>query len=206
MKKVFGLLILILVLVAVSGCTQQAKTTPAATTVQTTVSTPVPATIATTAPMTVVTTVAPAANSTAAVTPGTTAAAANVTATAMATSAVPNATPAVTASMTPSTEVTTIQIMNGTFTPSVLVILPGTGITWKNDDTTLHSVKVIGNNTGMFNSGNIASGGTFIYTFTSTGTFQYADGYNMNSTGTVIVQNANVPIGMVTMAEPLNPY
>jgi|SRR5208337_2054218 len=195
MKKVIGLLILILVLVAVSGCTQQTKPAPVTTTVPTTVAT------------TVETTAAPMDNSTAAVTPATNATAENVT-TPEETSEVPTVTQAVTMSMTPSTAVTVVHIVNNTFSPAVLMVLPGTGITWKNDDQTIHSVKTIGDNVGMFNSGAIVNGGTFIYTFSeSEGTYQYADGYNMNVTGTIIVQKGDTLVGrptMVAMSEPTN--
>ncbi|MGB7788336.1 cupredoxin domain-containing protein [Methanoregula sp.] len=204
MKKVIGLLILILVLVAVSGCTQQAKPAPVTTTVPTTV---VSTVAATTVATTVETTAAPMDNSTAAVTPATNATAENVT-TPEETSEVPTVTQAVTMSMTPSTAVTVVHIVNNTFSPAVLMVLPGTGITWKNDDQTIHSVKTIGDNAGMFNSGAIVNGGTFIYTFSeSEGTYQYADGYNMNVTGTIIVQKGDTLVGrptMVAMSEPTN--
>ena len=186
MKKVIGFLILILVLVAVSGCTQQTKTAPVTTTVPTAVSTVVATTIATT----VETTVAPTANSTAAVvTPAATAVAGNIT-TPEETAEVPTATQTVSMTMTPSTRDTVIHIVNNTYTPPVLVVLPGTGVTWKNDDTIIHSIKMTGDNAGMFKSGDIIPGATYMYTFSGkVGTYQYTDGYNTNMTGTVVLQN-----------------
>ena len=191
MKKVIGLFILILVLVAVSGCTQQAKPAPVTTAIPTTVQTMEATTVATVAPTTEV----PVAT-TAVVT---TTEGANVTAPA-ATTIVPTATQTVTMSMTPSTKVTIIHMANGTFTPSVLMVLPGTGITWVNDDNTVHSVKTTGSHTGMFNSGDISPGGKWGFSFSQNeGTFQYADGYNAGMTGTIIVKNGEILYGGPTV-------
>ena len=187
MKKVIGLLILILVLVAVSGCTQQAKPASVTTAIPTTVQTVEATTIATPAPTTevpVATTVVETATE-----------AANVTAMNVTTMA-PTATQTVTMSMTPSTKITTVHMANGTFTPSVLMVLPGTGINWVNDDNTVHSVKMIGDHAGMFNSGDILAGGKWSFTFDQNeGTYQYADGYNANMTGTIIVKSGEVLYG-----------
>ena len=185
MKKVIGFLILILVLVAVSGCTQQTKTAP----VTTTVPTAAPTVIATTVATTVETTAAPTDNSTAAVAPAITVMAGNIT-TPVQTAEVPTATQTVSMSVTPTTRDTVIHIANNTYTPSVLVVLPGTGVTWKNDDKIIHSIKLTGNNSGMFNSGDIYPGATYMYTFSgNVGPYQYTDGYNTNMTGTVVLQN-----------------
>jgi plastocyanin len=193
MKKVIGFLILMIVLVAVSGCTQQTKTAPVTTAVPTTV----PVTEATTVATEVPTTEVPVATTevTTAVTIE-----ANVTAPAD-TAAVPTVTP--TMSMTPSTKVTVIHLANSTFTPSVLMVLPGTGITWVNDNNAIHSVKMIGDHAGMFNSGDLASGGRWGYTFSENeGTYQYADGYDLNATGTIIVKKGDSFVGNVASATP----
>jgi plastocyanin len=191
MKKVIGLFILILVLVAVSGCTQQAKPAPVTTAIPTTVQTVAATTVATVAPTTEV----PVA--TTAIVTATEVA--NVTAPA-ATTMVPTVTQTVIISMTPSTKVTTIHIANGTFTPSVLMVLPGTGITWVNDDSTVHSVKMIGDHAGMFNSGDIASSGKWGFTFNQNeGTYVYTDSYNTNVTGTIIVKSGEILYGGPTM-------
>jgi plastocyanin len=185
MKKVIGLFILIIVLVAVSGCTQQTKTAPVTTAAPTAVPTTEATTVATAVPTTEV-----VAATTVTATETTVA---NVTAP-VDTTAAPTVTP--TLSMTPSTKVTTIHIVNGTFTPSVLMVLPGTGITWINDDHAIHSVKMIGDHQGMFNSGDIAGGATWGYTFGETeGTYQYTDGYNTNVTGTIIVKAGDILYG-----------
>lgn len=193
MKKVIGLLILILVLVAVSGCTQQTKTAPVTTTVETTVPTTEATTVATAVPTTEI----PVATTAVVVTNDTTVA--NVTAPADTTVA-PTSTAAVTVSMTPSTKVTLVHIANNTFTPSVLMVLPGTGITWVNDDKSVHSVKMIGDHAGMFNSGDIVSGAKWGFSFSQDeGTYQYTDGYNTNVTGTIIVKNGDIVYGGPTL-------
>ncbi len=178
MKLLMGFIILLVALVAVTGCTQPASSsvqtttqTPAPTTVVTTVATSVPTTVATTVPVTNVTMVANV----------TTAPAANVTAvvTTVATAATP----------TSASEVTTVHITSTGFTPLVDSVLPGTGITFVNNDNVSHSIMTIGNYSGVFNSGAIVPTGGFTYTFTvqQTGTIVYQLDKS-NITGTIIVQ------------------
>ena len=196
MKRFIGFLILIIVLVAVSGCTQQATTPPVTTTVQT---------IAPTAAATAAETAAPALAETTNATPVATATAAtNETTPAVnATVAVPETTTIVTAGMTPSTKITVIHIANNTFSPSPLMVLPGTRITWINDDSSIHSVKMIGAHSGKFNSGDIAPKVQWGYDFSQDeGTYEYADGYNMNVTGVIIVKKGDSLVGMVVTSTP----
>ncbi len=193
MKKILGFLILVIVLVAASGCTQPAKITPATTTVVTEVPTP--------AMTPVETTVVPTATETTAVTAAETTVAPNETTPSVTetTAVVAEKTTIVTAGMTPSTKVLTVHIANNTFTPSVLMILPGARITWINDDTTTHSVKAIGDSKGKFNSMDIAPKAQWGYDFSEKeGTFEYADGYNMNVTGVIIVKKGESFVGMGT--------
>ncbi len=179
MKLLMGFIILLVALVAITGCTQTAST-PAQTTTETTA----PATEVTTVVTTVATTeetTVPVTNET--IVANVTAPAENVT-TATTTAPV-NVTPTVTA----ASQITTIHITKTGFTPQTDVVLPGTGISWVNDDNVTHSVKMIGNNTGMFNSGDIAPGAAFPYTFNEkTGTFTYAFADNTTITGTIIVK------------------
>lgn len=191
MKKFIGLFILIIVLVAVSGCSQQATTTPVTTAGPTEVPTVVVTTVKTIVPQT---TKAPAET-----TPKETAIAANGTSPVSETVAVPVPTQIVTSGMTPSTKVTTIHIVNNSFSPSVLMVLPGTGISWINDDSTVHSVKMIGEYAGKFNSGDIAAGSRTSYSFgEAEGTFEYADGHDLNVTGVIIVKKGESFYGMGT--------
>ena len=183
MKLLMGFIILLVALVAVTGCTQTASPsaqttteTTAPVTEVTTVATPVVTTMETAAPVTTETLLA---NVTAAPV-------ANVT-------AVPNVTtvatvaPAVT--LTPASGITTIHITSSGFTPQTDVVLPGTGISWVNDDNVSHSIATIGNNTGMINSGPIIPGGAFAYTFSqNSGTYVYALVENKTLPGTIIVK------------------
>jgi len=177
MKLLMGFIVLLVALVAITGCTQTAspsaqtttETTAPVTTEVTTVETTVaPATVETTVPTTNETIVANVTE--------------NVTETA---TVVPTATAA--------NQVTTIHITNVSttlaFTPQTDVVLPGTGIIWVNDDNVTHSIKMIGNNTGMFTSGDILPGATFTYSFNqNTGTYIYAFADNQTLTGTIIVK------------------
>jgi len=182
MKLLMGFIVLLVALVAITGCTQTASPseqttteTTAPTTEVTAVPTTIATTVATTIPVTTETVVAnvtaPAANVTE-----------NVTETA---TVVPTATAA--------NQVTKIHITNVSaklgFTPQIDVVLPGTGITWVNDDNVTHSIKMIGNNTGMFTSEGILPGASYMYSFSENpGTFVYAFSDNQTITGTIIVK------------------
>lgn len=179
MKFLMGFIVLLVALVAITGCTQTAS--PSA---QTTTETTAPVTSEVT---TVETTVAPATvETTETIVANVTAPAANVTENVTETATVvPTATAA--------NQVTTIHITNVSttlaFTPQTDVVLPGTGIIWVNDDNVTHSIKMIGNNTGMFTSGDILPGATFTYSFNqNTGTYIYAFADNQTLTGTIIVK------------------
>jgi plastocyanin len=185
MKTYIGLFILVIVLVAFSGCTaQQAKpavttaipaTTAAATEVPT-LSTPMPTTVSTTVPTAVPTTAAAPVAS------------ANVT---TAATAGPD--------MTPSTKVTTIHIRNNTFVPDQLTVLPGTGITWINNDAVTHVVKASGDSAGKFTSSPMVNGASFIYTFgETTGTYEFMDPAYPDMKGTIFVKNGDSVVGAPT--------
>ena len=195
MKYCIGLFLLFIVLVAASGCTQQAKTaqvttapTTAVTTVATAIETTVVTTVATPVPTTEIMVNVTMANLTPTVSP----------------TALPSLTQPPTATMTPSTKVTTIHIANNTFTPATLMVLPGTSVTWRNDDTIVHSIMTTGDHKGMFKSGDIIPGAQFSFSFgASEGTYAFADGYYPNVTGTIIVQNgAPLAGGNIITATP----
>src|SRR5208283_703480 len=178
MKLLMGFIILLVALVAVTGCTQTAS--PSA---QTTTATTAPVTEVTTAATTVAT-MAP--NMTETTVANVTAPAANVTTAAVTTTVAPaNVTPTI----TPASMVTTVHFTSAGFTPQTDIVLPGTGVSFVNSDTISHSIMTIGNNTGVFNSGTIIPGGAFQYTFDeNSGTYNYALADNASVTGTIIVQ------------------
>lgn len=168
MKTYIGFFILVVLLVAASGCTSQ-PVTP-----HETATTPATPASVTEVPTTAITTTIPA-------TAPTTAAAADVTA---AITTVATTRPV----MTPSTKVTTIRIRNNTFVPAELTVLPGTGITWINDDSVIHVVKAAGNSTGKFTSAELMNGASFHYTFgEKTGTFEFGDPKYPDMKGAIIV-------------------
>ena len=75
------------------------------------------------------------------------------------------------------------------FTPNTITVVLGVNstIVWTNNDGSPHTVT---SNGGIFDSGNMAPGQSFSYTFTSTGTFAYHCTYHPWMTGTVVVKAA----------------
>ncbi|MDD1697000.1 MAG: hypothetical protein LUQ36_01420 [Methanoregula sp.] len=161
MKKFIGLFILVIAFVAFTGCTQQVvPEPPVATTSPTIVPTTIP-----TAELTVVPTSIP-------------------------TTVVTTLLPTTKRTESPTGKVVTvIQMKNNSFVPQVLTVLPHTGITWKNDDETVHSLKM-SSPEGGFNSGDIIPGATWSYTFGSwEGTHEITDPNYPNMKGAVIIKN-----------------
>ena len=70
------------------------------------------------------------------------------------------------------------------FNPSSITVSAGTTITWTNKDAIAHTVT---SNTNLFNSGSIASKGTFSFKFTSAGTFSYFCSIHPSMVASVIV-------------------
>jgi plastocyanin len=186
MKKFFGLCILVILLVAASGCTQTAKTvTPVPTAV---VATEVATAEATMPPAMVETTIVPTTAATVAVT--------------MEPTAKPTTVATPKPVMTPSIKVTTIYIRNNTFVPQELTVLPGTGITWINDDKTAHAIKTTPASPFKFSSGDVMPGAQWGYTYgENEGTFGFIDTYT-NATGVIIVKKGESVLGAQTMKTP----
>jgi plastocyanin len=65
------------------------------------------------------------------------------------------------------------------------MVSAGTTVTWSNGDTITHTATADG---GQFNSGAIAAGGKFSFTFQTTGTFPYHCTIHPGMVGTVVVQ------------------
>ena len=78
---------------------------------------------------------------------------------------------------------------NKGFTPNTITVVLGVNSTvvWTNNDSSPHTVTSDG---GTFNSGNMAPGQTYSYTFTAPGTYAYHCTYHPWMTGTVIVKAA----------------
>ncbi|MDO9550598.1 MAG: hypothetical protein Q7J03_06445 [Methanoregula sp.] len=181
MKKIIGLFILVIVIAMISGCTQQAQpaavTTPVATAIETAAPTDLPTTEATpeltVEPLPVVTP--------------------EVTIEIATTAATVISTPK--PDMTPSTKITTIYIRNGSFVPTELMVLPGTAITWINDDATVQAIKSTGSHQGMFSSGDFMKGSQWDYTFgVNEGTYEIINTYS-NATCSIIVKKGELLVG-----------
>ena len=76
------------------------------------------------------------------------------------------------------------------FNPDTVTIKQGTTVTWVNEDGVAHTVVsgVRNNKSGLFDSGNISSGGTFSYTFNEKGTFDYFCEPHSGMDGTIVVE------------------
>lgn len=82
----------------------------------------------------------------------------------------------------------TINIRNMMFTPSQITIAKGGTVTWTNNDTTTHTVVDDLANAGGPNSGDIAPGQSYSFTFTKTGSLQYHCSIHPSMRGTIVVK------------------
>lgn len=80
----------------------------------------------------------------------------------------------------------TVTIKDYVFSPAVTTVPVGTTITWTNADADPHTATSI-EGTSVFDSNNIATGGTYPFTFTAPGTYPYVCTYHDGMQGTVIV-------------------
>ncbi len=71
------------------------------------------------------------------------------------------------------------------FDPSQLTIAVGDTVNWTNLDSTEHTATA---DDGTFDSGNLANGDTFSYTFTEAGTVSYTCSYHSSMTGSITVE------------------
>lgn len=78
-----------------------------------------------------------------------------------------------------------INISGFAFDPSSLTVKEGTTVTWTNNDPTVHTVT---SDTGVFDSGDMAQGTTYSYTFTTAGTYVYhCTPHHARMSGTIVV-------------------
>lgn len=77
------------------------------------------------------------------------------------------------------------------FVPDNITVVIGVNntVTWTKNDTVAHTVTStsVPSGAAAFNSGNMAVGTTFTYTFTVPGTYQYTCSYHPWMTGTITV-------------------
>lgn len=77
-----------------------------------------------------------------------------------------------------------VTIQNMSFSPQDINVKVGDKVTWTNQDSITHTVT---SDTNVFDSGNVANGGTFSFTFTNVGTFSYHCNIHTSMTGQVTV-------------------
>ena len=83
--------------------------------------------------------------------------------------------------------------LNTCYQPTVLIVKPGTTVTWRNDDTSVHSVTdgnawVYYSVNYFFESATLQPGETFSYQYNYPGAYPYFDSFNPWETGLVIVE------------------
>jgi plastocyanin len=78
-----------------------------------------------------------------------------------------------------------VQIDNFHYTPPMLVVAPGTTVTWKNDDDSPHSVR---EKDGKFKSAALDTDDTFSQTFTTPGEYEYFCSIHPYMTGKIVVR------------------
>jgi plastocyanin len=105
--------------------------------------------------------------------------------------------------LVPQTTRTIIYMRNYKFVPQELTVLPGTGISWVNDDSTVHSVKTTGIHAGLFNSGDIVPTASWGYTFgADEGVFEFTCAYHPDMKGSIVVKNGASVVGVPSMPTP----
>jgi plastocyanin len=101
----------------------------------------------------------------------------------------PTATPTTAPTSTPTTAPTStgnsVSIANFAFSPASLTVKVGTKVSWTNHDTVTHTVTA---DKGAFNSGPLAPGSTFSFTFTKAGTYSYHCNIHRSMMATIVVQ------------------
>ena len=95
----------------------------------------------------------------------------------------PSTTPAPTTTSTGT--VNKVSIQGFAFNPSSITVPMGTTVTWTNNGSVTHTVT---SDTGAFDSGNLAPGKTFTFTFSQSGSFAYHCKIHTYMHATVVVQ------------------
>jgi|ERR1035437_9566531 plastocyanin len=96
--------------------------------------------------------------------------------------------PTYTKTSTTSQGANEVFIQGMAFSPVTLTVTTGTAVKWTNKDGVNHTVT---SDNALFDSGNIATNGTYSYTFNNAGTFTYHCSIHPTMKATIIV---NVPI------------
>ena len=84
-----------------------------------------------------------------------------------------------------------VSIQNSTFNPSDFITFNGNRVNWTNHDSTTHRIV---SDYGWFDSGNLAPGQSYNYTFDNTGAYPYHDALNSSIKGTVrVITSGSLP-------------
>ena len=75
------------------------------------------------------------------------------------------------------------------FNPAILTIKTGTTVTWMNQDEAVYQIASDSGTTVAFTSGSLATGKSFLFTFTQPGTYTYHFTYHPSMKCTIIVQS-----------------
>jgi plastocyanin len=89
----------------------------------------------------------------------------------------------------------TIEIADFAFSPPTLTIMAGESVTWTNTDPVVHTAT-----SGAFDSGDLDTGESFTFTFTTPGTFDYLCTPHPSMTGRIVVQAASTVTPAPTVA------
>lgn len=118
-------------------------------------------------------------------------------------------TAAVTLQASASSDPVKVSIPNGTstntaspgYSPATITVVIGTNntVTWTNNDIAVHTVTA---NDKSFDSGDIAPGASFSFTFTTPGTYPYHCIYHSWMSGTVIVKAAEAVTATTSSTSP----
>ena len=100
----------------------------------------------------------------------------------------PTSTSGFSAAQTPAAPAATsgsVTVTSAGFQPNILTVKVGSIVTWTNNDTAAESVT--SDTASLFDSGSLAAGATYQFTFSQAGTFTYHSTTNPALTGTVLV-------------------
>ena len=85
-----------------------------------------------------------------------------------------------------ASETNSVTIQNFAFSPVNISVKAGTKVTWTNNDSATHTITETDDKTGP-NSGNVAPGSSYDFTFTKPGIYHYHCAIHPSMTGTVTV-------------------
>jgi plastocyanin len=83
---------------------------------------------------------------------------------------------------------TKVEIDDFAFSPQRVTVKAGTTVTWNNEDDTPHTVA---SSTKLFKSKALDTAGSFSFTFTTPGVYEYFCSVHPHMTGTVVVEGTS---------------